>query len=186
MTSPVPGGRRRIDRVLAQDFLEELAGLPLEELRGRRRDAEQEEADLSYVRRMLQGRSDILRAELARRSSSAGPESDADLVQRLSHALAEPTARSDHGMGRYLSIDASRIDEHRRNVEQILADVGLSDVTGQDEDGLRASLARLESFEQEVSGNRRLVQHAMDALTAEVARRYRDGEARVDDLLAER
>ena len=186
MTSPVPGGRRRIDRVLADDFLEALAGLPLEELRSRRRDAEQEEADLSYVRRMLQGRSDILRAELSRRSSATGPETDEALVERLSHALADPTSRSDHGMGRFLSVDASRIDEHRRNVEQVLADVGLSDVTGQDEAGLRDTLERLESFEQEVSGNRRRVQQAMDALTAEVARRYRDGEARVDDLLAER
>ncbi|GAA3228945.1 hypothetical protein GCM10020256_41570 [Streptomyces thermocoprophilus] len=32
-----------------------------------RRDAQRDEADLSYVRRLLQGRIDILRAELARR-----------------------------------------------------------------------------------------------------------------------
>jgi hypothetical protein len=43
-----------------------LLGLP--ELRTLRRDAQRDEADLSYVRRLLQGRIDILRAVLARRS----------------------------------------------------------------------------------------------------------------------
>lgn len=183
-TSPMPGGRRRIDRVLAEDFLDGLAAMPLDDLRGRRRDAEQEEADLSFVRRMLQGRADILRAELARRGSSAEQRGDEALVERLSHALADPTSRSDHGMGRFLSVEPSRVDEHRRTVEQLLGDAGISDVRAQDEDGLGVALERIGAFEQEVSSNRRHVQQVMDALTGEVARRYRDGEARVDDLLA--
>lgn len=45
----------------------DLGALSLPELRTLRRDAQQDEADLSYVRRLLQGRIDILRAELARR-----------------------------------------------------------------------------------------------------------------------
>jgi anti-sigma-K factor RsiG len=45
----------------------DLTGLTLPELRTLRRDAQRDEADLSYVRRLLQGRIDILRAELARR-----------------------------------------------------------------------------------------------------------------------
>ncbi|MFD0564757.1 hypothetical protein ACFQ2M_24165 [Kitasatospora saccharophila] len=44
-----------------------LAGLALEELRVLRRDALEQEADLSYLRRLLHGRMDILRAELQRR-----------------------------------------------------------------------------------------------------------------------
>ena len=65
-SSPRPGNRR-IDRVLAADYLEGLQGLPLAEVRQLRADAEQEEVDLSYLRRMIQGRLDILRAELNRR-----------------------------------------------------------------------------------------------------------------------
>ena len=51
-----------------RDVLEEhdLARLSLPELRTLRRDAQRDEADLSYVRRLLQGRIDIPRAELAR------------------------------------------------------------------------------------------------------------------------
>lgn len=45
----------------------DLSALSLPELRILRRDAQRDEADLSYVRRLLQGRIDILRAELARR-----------------------------------------------------------------------------------------------------------------------
>ncbi|MGN6246566.1 MAG: RsiG family protein [Motilibacteraceae bacterium] len=206
-TDPMPGGRRRIDRVLGEGFLDDLGELPLEELRARRRDAEQEEADLSYVRRMLQGRADLLRAELDRRgggadaaeataataatvpSASSVPSThggdDAELVARLTAALTDPAGRSDHGLGRFLTVEPSRVDEHRRSVEQLIADVGVSDVDGQSEEGLRAALDRVQEVERGVSANRRRVQDVMDALTAEVGRRYQDGRARVEDLLPE-
>ncbi|GDY75817.1 hypothetical protein SAV31267_053020 [Streptomyces avermitilis] len=51
----------------------DLSVLRLPELRTLRRDAQRDEADLSYVRRLLQGRIDILRAELARRGGLAAP-----------------------------------------------------------------------------------------------------------------
>ena len=41
---PMPGGRRRIDRVLADDFLTAIGDIPLAEVRERRHEAEQEEA----------------------------------------------------------------------------------------------------------------------------------------------
>ena len=177
---PYPNGRRRIDKVLGAGFADNLGGLGLTELRGRRREAEQEEADLSYVRRMLQGRMDILRAELSRRAAGGDK-----IVEHLSAVLAD-TGRSDHGSGRFLRVEPSRVDEHRRLVEQVIADVGVSDVEGRSDDDLREALGRLETFEHGVSEDRRAVQEVMDALTAEVAARYRSGAANVDDLLAER
>ena len=180
-TTPYPNGRRRIDQVLAEDFATDLGDLGIDELRGRRREAEQEEADLSYVRRMLQGRMDILRAELARRADGGGDT----IVAHLSEVLAD-AGRSDHGLGRFLRVEPSRVDEHRRVVEQVIADVGVSDVENHSDDELRASLGRLEGFERGISEDRQRVQHVMDALTKEVAARYKDGSASVDDLLAER
>lgn len=179
-TTPYPNGRRRIDRVLADDFATNLSALDLDELRARRREAEQEEADLSYVRRMLQGRMDILRAELARRAGGGDK-----IVEHLSQVLAD-AARSDHGLGRFLRIEPSRVDEHRRLVEQVIADVGVSDVEHLSDDDLRAALGRLEGFERGISEDRHRVQQVMDALTTEVAARYKSGSASVDDLLAER
>jgi hypothetical protein len=179
-----PGGRRRIDRVLAGDYLTGLVDLPLDDLRARRHEAEQEEADLSYVRRMLQGRMDILRAELARRAGGA-TGSDEKIVERLSEVLTDPAGRIDRGLGRYLRVEPSRVDEHRRGVEQIIADVGVSDVDGHSDEDVQDALRRLEGFERTVSEDRRAVQQVMDALTAEVAARYKSGAASVDDLLVE-
>jgi len=45
-----------------------------------RADAEQEEVDVSYVRRLLQGRIDIISAELERRQN---PDSGASLVDAV-------------------------------------------------------------------------------------------------------
>ncbi|HTE73091.1 MAG TPA: aerial mycelium formation protein [Actinomycetes bacterium] len=178
--TPYPNGRRRIDRVLGEGFASGLGDLGIDELRSRRREAEQEEADLSYVRRMLQGRMDILRAELARRSG--GGE---EIVDHLAQVLGD-SARSDHGLGRFLRVEPSRVDEHRRLVEQVIADIGVSDVQGRSDEELRAAVERLEGFEHAVSEDRRRVQQVMDSLTTEVADRYKSGAASVDDLLAER
>lgn len=179
-TTPHPNGRRRIDRVLADDFASDLPALSLDEVRARRREAEQEEADLSYVRRMLQGRMDILRAELARRAGGGDK-----IVEHLSNVLAD-AGRSDHGLGRFLRVEPSRVDEHRRLVEQVIADVGVSDVEHHSDDELREALGRLEGFERGISEDRARVQQVMDTLTTEVAQRYKSGSATVDDLLAER
>jgi hypothetical protein len=178
---PLTGGRRRIDKVLANDFTAHLDTIALDDLRERRREAEQEEADLSFVRRMLQGRMDILRAELARRSGGG----EAKIVDHLAQVLSD-TGRHDHGLGRFLRVEPSRVDEHRRAVEELIADVSVSEVEGHSDDEIRGSLGRLEEFEISISEGRHQVQKAMDALTAEVAGRYKSGSASVDDLLAER
>ena len=70
-------------------------------------------------------------------------------------------------------------------MEQVIADVGVSDVEGRSDDDLRAALARLEEYEHRVSENRKQVQQVMDALTAEITKRYRTGAAHVEDLLTE-
>jgi hypothetical protein len=183
MTEPMKGGRRRIDLVLAEDFLADIDSIELDDVRGRRREAEQEDADLSYARKMLQGRMDILRAELSRRSEPGG--GDEKIVDHLSRILSD-AGRADHGLGRFLTVEPSRVDEHRRAVEQLIADVGVSEVEGHSDDEVRAALKRLEESERGVSETRQRVQKVMDALTAEITRRYRTGAANVDDLLAER
>ena len=178
MTQPMPEGRRRIDRVLGADFLADLASRPLEEVRALRHDAEQEEADLSYLRRLLQGRLDLVRAEQTSRTSADG----GSVVDHLSEVLTDPH-RSTRGSGRFLTVEPSRVDEHRRAVEQVLADVGLSDVAGQSEEQLLRSYDVLSAYEREVSVLRTRVQEVMDACTADITRRYRDGEADVNALL---
>jgi len=175
----MPQGNRRIDKVLDPGFVAELGQLSLDDLRERRREAEQEETDLSYLRRLLQGRLDILRAEMARRGGE-----QTDLVQALPHILADdgPSA-GPRGLGRHVTSEPSRADAHRRHVEQLVADVDLSNPSAHDDASLRRVLATLEAEEAKVSETRRSVQQVMDALTGEVTRRYREGDADPSDLL---
>jgi hypothetical protein len=177
MTDVQPGGHRRIDRVLAPDFAGGLTALTMPELRSRRHDAEQEEVDLSYLRRLLQGRIDILRAEQARRRDDGGT-----VIEKLTDILADGRGQQ-HGMGRHSSLEPSRAGEHRRRVEALVSDVDLSDVTRLDDADLTRALDVLAVEERAVSALRAKVQEVMDAFGGEVARRYRDGEAAVDDLL---
>jgi hypothetical protein len=174
-------GTRRIDRVLAEDFLVGLGDLPLAEVRELRGEAEQEEVDLSYLRRMIQGRVDILRAELNRRDSS----STSTLMEDLATILADEPRSPARGLGRHVTIEPSRADSHRRYVEALVANVGLSDVSARSTDEIAHAMRTLSQEEQDISRKRRLVQNAMDACSAEITRRYRDGEADVAALLDE-
>ena len=173
-----PGGHRRIDRILAEDYLADLADRPLDEVRTMRHDAEQEETDLSYLRRLLQGRIDILRAEVDRRAGKGG-----SLLESLPGILAEESSDGPHGMGRHVTVEPSRVDSHRRYVEALVADTDLSDPGRHDDETLGRLIDVLEREEADVSGKRRAVQVVMDACTAEIGRRYRDGDADVSDLL---
>jgi hypothetical protein len=93
-----PGGHRRIDRVLSEGYLDGLASLPLAEVRELRDEAEQEEADLSYLRRMLQGRVDIIEAELARRRGEFGDSGS--IIDQLPRILADDRSPA-RGLGRH-------------------------------------------------------------------------------------
>lgn len=177
LVGPVPGGRRRIDRVLADDYLADLEQRRLDEVRALRREAQQEEVDLSYLRRLLQGRIDIVRAELARR----GAHEPGSVVEDLPSILADE--RPGHASARHLTVQPSRVDEHRRRVEQLAADVDISDVTARTETELTQALETLCEHERRISASRHAVQRVTDVCSAEIARRYRDGEANVEDLL---
>lgn len=187
MTShPVRGGRRPIDRVLTPEFADDLDALPFDEVRQRRHLAEQEEVELSYARRLLQGRLDLLRAERGRRQAhGAGvqaPRSDAELARDLSAALTDGP-RTSHGLGRHLTIDPTRVGEHRRAAEQAVDDIAASDPTALDDESISEAIIQLSQLEQTLSDNRHRVQTVMDLLTSEVGRRYREGEVRVEDVL---
>jgi len=174
-------GTRRIDRVLAEDYLSGLRDVELSELRELRTEAEQEEVDLSYIRRMVQGRMDVIRAELNRR----GGNGSGNLVQDLAAILADEPRGPARGLGRHVTVEPSRADSHRRYIEALVADVDLSDVGIRSADELSHAMRTLSDEEQKLSTKRRSVQDVMDACSAEITRRYRDGEADVDTLLGE-
>lgn len=180
-TAPLPGGNRAIDRVLSEDYLADLRSRPLAEVRKLRAEADQEEADLSYLRRMLQGRLDIVRAELARR---ADPDAGG-LVAALPGILAEQTRAPARGLGRHSGTEPQRVTPSRRRLEALAHDADVSDVASRSEEELREAMERFSTEEQRVSARRRAVQQVVDRCGAEITRRYREGEADVSDLLGE-
>jgi len=174
-----PGGRRRIDRVLAPGFLDGIAGRALEEVRSLRDDAAQEETDLSFLRRLLHARIDIVYAEQRRRTVGGSP-----VLDNLAEILTDPQRRAPVGSGRLLRLEPSRAESHRRYVEALVADVDLSNVSALTDDKLAEALKAYLVEERSISHRRRQVQAVVDALNTEIAARYRAGTASVDDLLA--
>ncbi|WP_165685557.1 aerial mycelium formation protein [Streptomyces sp. KO7888] len=165
----------------------DLTALGLPEVRTLRRDAQREEADLSYVRRLLQGRIDILRAELAERGSTSSSSvvttaATGSVVERLSEILADAPARQ-RSSARHVTLATPRSEECRRLAAEMLGEVELSDLAARTDGELTAGMGRLVRYEQQVSRNRQRLQRTADECSAEIARRYREGEAQVDDLL---
>ncbi|GHH27988.1 aerial mycelium formation protein [Streptomyces lanatus] len=172
---PGPGPHARLPVAPPE---QDLTVLSLPELRTLRRDAQRDEADLSYVRRLLQGRIDILRAELARRS----PAGAASVVDRLPEILTDAPARH-RSSARHVTLGTPQSEEYRRLAADMLAEVELSDLTARTDTELTTAMGRLVRYEHEVSGRRQRLQRTADECSAEITRRYREGEAQVDDLL---
>ncbi|MFK0116704.1 aerial mycelium formation protein [Streptomyces sp. NPDC090994] len=161
----------------------DLTVLSLPELRTLRREAQREEADLSYVRRLLQGRIDILRAELARRGPASVVAREQSVVERLSEILTDGPARH-RSSARHVTLGTPRSEEYRQLAAEMLGEVELSDLRARTDPELTAAMGRLVGYEQQVSRRRQRLQRTADGCSAEIARRYREGEAQVDDLLA--
>jgi anti-sigma-K factor RsiG len=176
-----PGGRRRIDRVLAPEYVAGLERLDLTEVRARRDDAAQEETDLSYLRRLLHGRIDIVKAEQKRRAEGGSNSVVERLVEILSDNAVGPAPA---GSGRHQPLEPSRAEAHRRHVEALVSDADLSDVGSLPAERLDLALRTYAEEEASVSQRRREVQQVVDLLNDEIGSRYRAGSASVDRLLA--
>src|SRR3954469_18532241 len=78
-----------LDGVLAPSYLEGLQAKDLDEVRSMRDGAQRVETGVSYLRRLAQGRLDIVNGELTRRREGGAPGDLADLIARLPDILAE-------------------------------------------------------------------------------------------------
>jgi hypothetical protein len=170
---------RREDRVLNPDYLTNVESAPTPELRRRRDECRELEAELSYSRRLLQGKMDILRHELNRRSSGgeAGLE---ELISRLPSILADERGRA--GQHRLLSealpANAGRF---RREAERLAA--GVTEIDTISVESLSEMVDELAAAERRVSQQRRAAQEMIDSLNAELVRRYKEGEEDPSSLL---
>ncbi|MFA5787480.1 MAG: hypothetical protein WDA71_10970 [Actinomycetota bacterium] len=172
----------KLKRILAADYLGDLSARPLAEIRRMRRECETEESELSYARRLFQGRVDILSAVLESRRSGNIGDAMAELFERLPEILADSPGPTRSAAAKSVVPPSAGGRRGRTGIRALGAvPVDLSSLGIED---LERNLAELRAEEEEVSTRRRRLLERLDALQAELARRYREGEADVAGLLA--
>lgn len=154
--------------------------LPLPELRSLRAELQHDDDAVSYVRRLAQARLDLLEAEIGRRGR--GPSSSVttgELPVILGSHLTGGAARPPRP-----AVDAS---DHplALALEELWSEHGGTDLHTLTDDELVALRTDLRAFEQQRSAERKALFGRIDALSAELVRRYREGEADVEGLLAD-
>jgi hypothetical protein len=165
------GANRRIDRIGRPEFLEGLDSLPLDDLRTRRDDCLAEREYLSLLRRMVQGRAEISRAEVQGR---AGSPQQGTLVERLGQILSAGAQGPSRGEMVKVGLPEEEMLRARRRVEHQVADPALSDPGALDDDQLAEAVDRLLAAEREVSASRAEVLRILDVVQDELKRRYRE------------
>lgn len=164
--------RRRIDQVLDPEFVADVAGLELDEVRARRSLAGDVENELSYYRRLLHGRMDLIRFELRRRTG----EETRSLIEALPEILADPEPTGNHRTGRYEVPDLPMLpDVGKREIDHILGGDVLLRLNELDDEALASALDAISEMEVEISEQRKSVQQVEDRLVEELAARYRVG-----------
>jgi hypothetical protein len=176
------GRRRRIDRVSDPALLDDVADAPAADLRALRDECREEEARLSYARRVLQGQLDIARSEQRRRSGAGGEEGGASLVADLPRILADEPSTSTR-QPRTVTFYAPQ-GGGRRTDDSILELPSLGRLPDLSDEELADLIRTLEAEESQVSDARRRVLDNLDGLQEELVHRYRDGGTTIEEIMA--
>jgi len=172
-----------LDRLLAPDYLEGLHQRSLEDVRAMRAECQEAETAVSYLRRMAQGRLDLVHACLDHHGDEGGDLES--LVERLPSIIGSGPPRP-QGYGRLpsqMSPDLDK-DDLTEELDAVLDAEHTATLTTMSEAELRRVGEQLTAIEQRISDQRRTLHERIDKLQAEIVSRYKTGEASVDGLLA--
>jgi hypothetical protein len=169
-------------RISEPDYLQDLTDRPMGDLRTMRAECKAVEDAVSFLRRLVQGHLDIVGCEQDRRASGQ-PADLAALVAALPKTLSEHVVGDDGGRLPALTtpVDPTITDE----LDAICDAMRLAHVPDLSDDELSLLVTDLRDLEKEISARRRVLFERLDALSAEVTRRYRTGAASVDALLVD-
>jgi len=171
-----------VDRILEDAYLGGIDGRSTDEIRAMRDECEEEESGVSFARRMIQGKLDILREEALRRRE-VGDSGSTTLLAALPTLLGDdgPTSVGNVRVTRFLVPPS--VHYHRRDVEWLLGDDALVGVDVRSADELARLVGTLAAKEAELSALRRRLLERLDRLQEELIRRYKDGSAHVREVL---
>jgi hypothetical protein len=170
------GGTSRTARVLEPSFVGDLGGLSTDEVRGRRDDALAAREYLSYLRRLVQARIDMLQAERARRSEGGDGEG---LIDRVATALAEGPKGGSRGEALTVGPTQQDMDQAERRADAAMGEASLSALRDLDEHTIERAIEGLRDEERTVSERRAEVIRVHDRLQDELKRRYREDPSQI-------
>jgi hypothetical protein len=174
----------RLDDITAPAYLEDLETWPLAQVRARRDETNEVETGLSYLRRLIQGRLDIVLAERRRRQEGGAAVEIGQLVERLPEILGDKVHAPGHGRLSALMGPGELDPELEARLESALPGARLGTLEDLDDAALEGAFTALDELQRSVSQDRRAVCDVEDKLQEELVRRYRSGEASVDSLLS--
>lgn len=174
--------RRRADRFLDPSYSSDLEMRPSQQLRSMRDECEEFEAEVSYARRLLQGKLDILLHELDRRRKG-GERGLESLIEKL------PTILADEGgpgvSGRHTRILAPpSAEKRRREIERLASEDTIAHLDNLATEELATVVERLSEAEAKASAERKQVLLVLDRIASEMVRRYQEGQEDPSALLS--
>ena len=180
----MPSPQDNLSRLLDPTYLDGVGDLSVDDIRRMRAECQEAEASLSYLRRLIQGRMDIVHAYIDRPAGSDAPDLSS-VVDNLAGILAGPGRAG--GPGRNPVLHTPDTDEMAGLTTELDDILGADEIghLGQLDEGQLADLAgRLRDLENRVSAERRGLHERIDTLQAELVERHKSGRASVDGLLS--
>ncbi len=160
----------------------ELSSLTIAELRVHREACERAEVELSFIRRMIHGRLDVVYYDLTRRTEGRG-SSDFELIVDNLSGILSPRIHA-HYSGRISTFLAPDTDEFSlEELDSIVGSDKLYKLPELSDEEVKQIGERLIELEARISDQRAKLHDAIDKLHQEIVRRYKTGEASVDSLL---
>jgi hypothetical protein len=179
VTADGPGSSDVPERSGPADDRPDPATLPLADLRALRQELQGEDDAVSFARRVAQARLDLVTAEAERRVGDDAEPASEQLTEILSRRLTGGDSRPPR--------PAEDLSDHPIAVEleELCAAHGFGRLAELDDDELVTLRDRIAEFETRISADRQARFERLDALSAELVARYRDGRADVDAILAD-
>jgi len=179
----MPSSQEDLARLLDPGYLADVSGLSLDDIRRMRAECQEAEASLSYLRRLIQGRLDIVHAYMERPEGTAAPDLSS-VVDNLAGILAGPGRSTGPSRNPVLySPDTDEMAALTVELDTILGADDIAQLAGFDDAELADLAGRLRDLENRVSAERRGLHERIDTLQAELVERHKSGSASLDGLL---
>jgi len=177
--------QNELDRLFAPDYLDDLQDRSLDDLRAMRNELNRAETTVSYLRRVAQGRIDVVQSILG---GSAAKNGDlAAVVEDLASIIGSGPPRP-AGPGRLparMAPDMEAVDDEdlTAEVDAVLGPGHLAELPTMDPARLRSISEQLVELEARISTQRRELHERIDTVQGEIVSRYKSGDASPDGLL---